>query len=31
MHNNNEYVKQEWKLIFDKFVKCAMTYNWVVT
>ena len=26
LHNNNEYVKWEWKLIFNEFVKCATTY-----
>ena len=24
--DNNEYVKQEWKLIFNELVKCVMTY-----
>ena len=24
--DNNECVEREWKLIFNEFVKCAMTY-----
>ena len=24
--DNNEYVVREWKLIFNEFVKCTMTY-----
>ena len=26
---NNECVKREWKLIFNEFVKCAMTYMYL--